>query len=106
MASIHDVFNSDEGAAEITDERVTEIKRAVNMLAIKLVQKEPDMPNLLRKIHSDIKGNPELAYILTPEEIGVIVSSAEVYSDIKIVQAMQNKRVSKNDIQSASADDF
>lgn len=107
MSNINEIWNSDEGTLDVSAERVAEIKKNINMLANKLTNKEPDMPYLLKKIHADIKGNPELAYILEPEEIGVIVASAEAYTDIKIVQdIVHNKRVTKNDIAAAKVDDF
>lgn len=34
----------------------------------------PSMPTLLRTIHANLKNDPELVTILTPEQVGIVVS--------------------------------
>jgi len=65
----------------------------------------PNMPTLLRDIHSILKNDSDLVSILTPEEIGVIVSGLSKQTQTTITTSVLSggkgkslKKVSIDDI--------
>ena len=50
------------------------VKEAIADLETKLLSQHPEMPILLRKIHQQLKADPEVVTLLTEDEIGVIVN--------------------------------
>jgi len=51
-----------------------EIQEKLAALENALVEKLPDIKNLLRDIHRNLKADPELVTLLSEEEVGILVT--------------------------------
>jgi hypothetical protein len=61
------------------------IKSKIADLSAALLDKNPRMPMLLRDIHTHISKDPELATLISEEEIGIIVSGLKVQTNTELV---------------------
>ncbi len=50
-----------------------------------LIAAHPTMPTLLRTIHASLKANPDVVTLLTPEEIGIVVTGLKRQTNIEII---------------------
>lgn len=65
------IFNKEPDI--MTPEQSYELKEKVATLQSQLLTAHPQMPILLRTIHTQLAQDPELVTVLTEEEIGIIV---------------------------------
>ena len=84
---------------------VEKLQAHLNLLEQALLKVDPQFPQLLRLIHEDLRNQPELAHMLTPQQVRVYVNGAQRFSKIQIVQeSARKKKVPKpNEL---SLDDF
>lgn len=68
----------------MTPEQSYELKEKVADLQGKLLSLHPEMPTLLRTIHTQLSQDPELVTVLTEEEIGIIVRGLSVQMKTEI----------------------
>ena len=57
-----------------------EISEAIQSLQTALLAMNPEMPFILRKIHAQLKADPELATLLDEDEIGIIVNGLSTHT--------------------------
>ena len=55
----------------------------------------PQMPTLLRDIHQNLKLDPELTTLLTPEEVSIIVRGLSVQTQTTITTSILSKSKGK-----------
>lgn len=79
----------------MSPEQTYELKEKVASLESMLINAHPEMPLLLRKIHTQLQGDPELVTLLTEEEIGLIVRGLSVQMKVEI-NAVPVKKESAN----------
>lgn len=87
------------------------LQSKITHLAEALKEVSPAMPNILREIHTTLKGFPEVVTLLTEEEIGVIVSGLCKQSNINLVPivAKTSKSLvgfSKKELANTTVDDI
>lgn len=70
-----------------------------------LLVRDPDMPKLLSLIHKDLAAKPELAHVLTPEQVRSYVDACKQFTSIVIVQDSAKKRKATN-VSQVSMDDL
>lgn len=68
----------------MTPEDVFSFKEKVADLQGKLLASHPEMPVLLRTIHSQLRQDPELVTTLSEEDIGVIVRGLSIHTNTQI----------------------
>lgn len=68
----------------MTPEQTYELKEKVASLESMLLKQNPEMPLLLRKIHTQLAQDPELVTLLSEEDIGIIVRSLSVQMKVEI----------------------
>lgn len=64
---------------------VLELKSKVAELQGKLIAAHPQLPGLLRVIHSQLRADPEIVTLLEEEEIGIIVNGLKLQTQTEIV---------------------
>ncbi len=79
----------------MTPEQTYELKEKVASLESMLLAAHPEMPLLLRKIHTQLQGDPELVTLLSEEEIGLIVRGLSTQMKVEI-NAVPTKKESAN----------
>lgn len=65
-------------------EQTYELKEKVASLESMLLKQNPEMPLLLRKIHTQLAQDPELVTLLSEEDIGIIVRGLSVQMKVEI----------------------
>ncbi len=95
-----------------------EVQETIQQLSAALLTAHPEMPILLRKIHSKLKADPEIVTLLTEEEIAQVINGLKVQTNVqfnapKSAKAKADKPASAskriNDLLKSaniSADDF
>lgn len=68
----------------MTPEQIYELQEKVASLQTMLLSAHPEMPLLLRKIHTQLQSDPELVTLLSEEDIGTIVRGLSVQMKIEI----------------------
>lgn len=61
-----------------------QLKEKLVRLESQLLEAHPQLPILLREIHTTLKSDPEIVTILTEEEIGIIVSGLKRQTNTEI----------------------
>lgn len=79
----------------MSPEQTFELKEKVASLESMLLAVHPEMPLLLRKIHTQLQQDPELVTLLSEEEIGLIVRGLSVQMKVEI-NAVPVKKESAN----------
>lgn len=82
--------NSASNSASNSDSREYNtllIKSKIVELSNLLMQSHPRMPMLLRDIHTHIAKDPELAILLSEQEIGIIVSGLSEQTKTELISA-------------------
>ena len=69
-----------------------EISEAIQSLQAALLAMNPEMPLLLRKIHAQLKADPELATLLDEDEIGIIVSGLSMHTKTVIATTVAKSK--------------
>jgi len=76
-----------------------QIKEQVAQLSNALLAAHPQMPVLLRQIHTQLKQDPENVTLLSEEEIAVIVNGLKQQTQVELVTATPKKKaMSKLDV--------
>lgn len=63
-----------------------EVQSNIQELQTALLDAHPEMPVLLRKIHSKLRDDPEIVTLLTEEEIAAVISGLQVQTNISLTQ--------------------
>lgn len=66
--------------SEQISEKILSLKEA-------LLSQHPTMPTLLQEIHKTLKANPDCVTLLTPAEVGVIVTGLKAQTKTEIATA-------------------
>lgn len=74
----------------------TQVKEAIEDLKSKLLSAHPEMPVLLRKIHTTLRSDPEVVTLLDEEEIEVIVNGLSAQTKTTIATSMATKKTGKS----------
>lgn len=69
-----------------------EVKEAIASLQNSLLSQHPEMPILLRKIHQQLKADPDIVTLLTEEEIGVIVNGLSKQTNTVIATSISKSK--------------
>jgi hypothetical protein len=69
-----------------------QIKEKLASLEEALLSRSPEMPTLLRTIHSQLKKDPDLVTILSPEECSVLVRGLVKQTGINIAATTVKKK--------------
>lgn len=93
-----------------------EIQMNIAELEEALISTHPEMPVLLRKIHTKLKNDPEIVTLLSEEEINTVIRGLEVQTNVSLAPASKPKAEKKSSNTAAgrlkaitgniSADDF
>lgn len=68
----------------LSPEKTFEFKEKMAALQASLLEAHPQMPVLLREIHTLLKKDPEVVTLLEEEEIGVLVNCLKVQTKTEI----------------------
>ena len=71
---------------------VDKLQSHLTLLEQALLKVDPQFPQLLRLIHEDLRNQPELAHMLTPQQVRIYVNGAQRFSKIQIVQESARKK--------------
>jgi hypothetical protein len=72
-----------------------QLKEKVRELQSMLLSSHPQMPTLLRTIHSALRADPDMVTLLEPEEIGVIVSGLQKQTMTTIAGTVAKSKTKK-----------
>lgn len=100
-----DVFSEDANL-KFANQDLERVIGLVDRLEHRLKNNEPDISNLCGLIHQDLISNPEISYMLTEEQIKIVVAGHVKHMNAEIVKAATKKKPSKADMRSVSIDDL
>lgn len=84
-----------------------EIQTKLESLQQALLESHPQMPTLLRDIHSTLKAQPEQVTLLTEDQIHLIIQGLEKQTGVHLAQATTKTTKSKTAaLKSATLDDL
>lgn len=92
-----------------------EIQSTIQELQSALLAAHPEMPTLLRKIHTKLKADPELVTLLSEEEIAQVINGLKVHTNVQLTSTKKptsekkpsaTSRLKALGLGSVSADDF
>lgn len=94
----------------------SEVQQNILSLQEALLSAHPEMPTLLRKIHTKLKADPAVVTLLSEEEIATVISGLKVQTNVQFISGTKKPAAKKvtassrlKDILSSSgvtADDF
>lgn len=70
-----------------------------------ILDKHPRMPTLLREIHANLKLDPEIVTLLSPEEVSVIVNGLSIQTQTTITTSILSGSKGKS-LKKISVDDI
>lgn len=76
----------------------------LTLIENKLIAQDPEIKTHLKVIHSELQQYEELAHLLTPEQIGVLMKGLQKHSAIQLVVEEQTKTRGKS--KKVSVDDL
>lgn len=82
---------------------LTQIQMTIAELQNALLETHPEMPILLRKIHSHLKDDPEIVTLLTEEEIATVINGLKVQTNVQFAAAKKTAGEKKASKSSASS---
>lgn len=83
------------------------ISAKITELQEKILANHPQMPILLREIHSTLKNDPAVVTLLQEEEIAVIINGLQKQTNTYLVQSMTAAKGSKTKaLKNVTADDL
>lgn len=82
-----------------------ELQESIADLQSKLLSAHPEMPVLLRKIHQNLKANPDCVTLLSEEQIGVIVNGLSKQTQTTIATSVSTGKKGKS-LKSIGVDDL
>lgn len=71
------------------------VKEQIAELQQRILQHHPEMPVLLRKIHTTLKADPEVVTLLEDEEIGIIINGLGIQTNTVIATSIATKKSGK-----------
>ena len=74
----------------------TDLQMRIASLESAILATHPTLPVILREIHKQLRDDPAVVTLMTPEEIRVVVSGLKVQTKVEITQAAVKKRIPKN----------
>jgi hypothetical protein len=74
-------------ANSIHHPRAFELQEKIASLQAALLESHPQMPVLLRTIHTQLRTDPELVTLLSEDEIGIVVASLTRVAAVEIATA-------------------
>ena len=93
-----------------------EIQSTIQELQEALLSAHPEMPTLLRKIHTKLKADPELVTLLSEEEIAQVINGLKVHTNVQLTSSAKKttgekkpsaaSRLKALGLGAVSADDF
>ena len=87
------------------NEQTYQISQELANLEASLLKETPDMPVLLRKIHTHLKRDPELVTLLTDDEAAILVQGLKKQTSTEIV-ASAVKKAPKKALSKMTVDDL
>lgn len=81
-----------------------QISEKILTLQSQLLSQHPQLPTLLREIHSTLKENPDCVTLLSEQEIGVIVNGLKVQTATQIAATAVKSKTKA--LKSISLDDL
>lgn len=73
-----------------------QVKEAIQDLKTKLLSAHPEMPVLLRKIHTTLRSDPEVVTLLDEEDIEVIVNGLSAQTKTTIATSIASSKKGKS----------
>lgn len=73
-----------------------EIQETIQDLQSKLLSAHPEMPILLRKIHTKLKADPDIVTLLTEEEIAVIIAGLKEQTNVQFATSAKKPAAKKS----------
>ena len=64
-----------------------EIQTTIQELQEALLNAHPEMPSLLRKIHTKLKADPAIVTLLSEEEIAQVINGLKVQTNVSLISA-------------------
>ena len=74
----------------------TDLQMRIASLESAILATHPTLPVILREIHKQLRDDPAIVTLMTPEEIRVVVSGLKLQTKVEITQAAVKKRIPKN----------
>lgn len=97
--TVESVESVEQSASKsITQEPLSQhqiISSKISELQSQLLANHPQMPLLLREIHSTLKNNPAVVTLLSEDEIRVIVNGLQKQTNTYLVQSITSSKGSK-----------
>lgn len=81
------------------------ISHKINELQVAVQQTLPNMPSLLRDIHMNLRNDPEIVTLLSPQEVAVIVSGLSKQTQTSITTQVLSGAKGKS-LKKVSVDDI
>ena len=85
--------------AQQVQEQLASLKQA-------LIESNPGMPQMLRTIHTHLRNDKDIVTLLSPEEVGVVVSGLMKQSNTVIAVATVKKSKSTKALKAITIDDL
>lgn len=76
-------------------DNLTQIKEKILSLQEALLDQHPQLPTILRDIHTKLKLDPETVTLLNDEEVAIIVSGLKKQTQTHIVTTASKSKASK-----------
>lgn len=70
-----------------TEMNLAEIQQTISELESALLNAHPEMPTLLRKIHTKLKADPAIVTLLSEEEIAQVINGLKVQTNVSLISA-------------------
>lgn len=83
-----------------------ELKEKVLTLQTQLLEAHPQMPLLLRQIHTQLRADPELVTTLAEEDIGIIVQGLAKQQMVTITTAALKKTSTTKSLKKLTVNDL
>lgn len=78
----------------VTNPALLEMKGKIAELSQALLAAHPQLPNMLRKIHAQLRQDPEIVTLLDEEDIGVVVKGLMVQTQTSITTTKEKAATS------------
>ena len=82
-----------------------DVREAIADISSKLAEGHPQIPLLLRKVHSALKADPDVVTILTDEERAVVIKGLEFQTKTKLIE-VSTPAPRKKALKSMTVDDI
>lgn len=79
-----------------TEMNLMEVQETIQDLQNKLLSAHPEMPILLRKIHTKLKADPEIVTLLNEEEIATVISGLKEVTNVQFATSAKKPAAKKS----------